>query len=79
MAGSCSFNYYAGILQKNIITPPQNDNKVMEAVDMPNNEADLRLAFARQTDELRLARRQLANSQLRVKELEEQIRKLQRQ
>lgn len=79
MAGSCSFNYYARILQKNIITPPQNDNKVMEAVDMPNNEADLRLAFARQTDELRLARRQLANSQLRVKELEEQIRKLQRQ
>ncbi|KOX68216.1 Coronin-2B [Melipona quadrifasciata] len=62
---------------KNIIST--NDNKVLENVDIPNNEAELRLAFVRQTDELRLVRRQLANSQLRVKELEEQIRKLQRQ
>ncbi|KMQ93490.1 coronin-2b-like isoform 1 protein [Lasius niger] len=66
-------------MQKNIISSPLNDNKVMETVDVPNNEAELRLAFARQTDELRLVRRQLANSQLRVKELEDQIRKLQRQ
>lgn len=51
----------------------------METADIPNNEAELRLAFARQTDELRLVRRQLANSQLHVKELEDQIRKLQRQ
>lgn len=51
----------------------------METVDVPNNEAELRLALARQTDELRLVRRQLANSQLRVKELEDQVRKLQRQ
>lgn len=51
----------------------------METVDVPNNEAELRSAFARQTDELRLVRRQLANSQQRVKELEDQIRKLQRQ
>lgn len=65
--------------QKNIISSSLNDNKVMETVDVPNNEAELRLAFARQTDELRLVRRQLANSQLRVKELEDQIRKLQRQ
>ncbi|XP_015116383.1 coronin-2B isoform X2 [Diachasma alloeum] len=56
---------------------PLNDNKIMESVDIPNNEAELRLAYARQTDELRLARRQLANSQVRVKELEEQLRKLQ--
>lgn len=56
-----------------------NDNKNMEAVDIPNNESELRLAFTRQTDELRLVRRQLANSQLRVKELEEQIKKLQLQ
>lgn len=65
--------------QKNIMSSPLNDNKVMETVDVPNNEAELRLAFARQTDELRLVRRQLANSQLRVKELEDQVRKLQRQ
>lgn len=65
-------------MQKNIISSPLNDNKVLENVDIPNNEAELRLAFVRQTDELRLVRRQLANSQLRVKELEEQIRKLQR-
>lgn len=51
----------------------------METVDTLNNEAELRLAFARQTDELRLVKRQLANSQLRVKELEDQVRKLQRQ
>lgn len=44
---------------------------------MPNNEAELRLAYVRQMDELRLVKRQLANSQLRVKELEEQLRKLQ--
>ncbi|EFN80061.1 Coronin-2B [Harpegnathos saltator] len=64
-------------MQKNIMSPPLNDNKVMETVDIPNNEAELRLALARQTDELRLVRRQLANSQLRVKELEDQVRKLQ--
>ena len=69
----------SAVLQKNIISTTLNDNKVLETVDIPNNEAELRLAFARQTDELRLVRRQLANSQLRVKELEEQIRKLQRQ
>ncbi|XP_063978268.1 coronin-2B-like isoform X2 [Diachasmimorpha longicaudata] len=56
---------------------PLNDNKIMESVDIPNNEAELRLAYARQTDELRLIRRQLANKQMRVKELEEQLRKLQ--
>lgn len=61
------------------MSSPLNDNKVMETVDIPNNEAELRLALARQTDELRLVRRQLANSQLRVKELEDQVRKLQRQ
>lgn len=61
------------------MSSPLNDNKAMETVDVPNNEAELRLAFARQTDELRLVRRQLANSQLRVKELEDQVRKLQRQ
>jgi coronin-2 len=59
------------------MSSPLNDNKVMETIDIPNNEVELRMAFARQTDELRLVRRQLANSQLRVKELEEQIRKLQ--
>jgi len=64
--------------QKNM-SSSLNDNKVMETIDVPNNEVELRMAFARQTDELRLVRRQLANSQLRVKELEEQIRKLQRQ
>lgn len=63
--------------QKNMMSSPLNDNKVMKTVDVPNNEAELRVAFARQTDELRLVRRQLANSQLRVKELEDQIRKLQ--
>lgn len=52
-----------------------NDNKTLETTDIPNNEAELRLAYLRQTDELRLVRRQLANSQLHVKELEEQIRK----
>ncbi|XP_043465467.1 coronin-2B-like isoform X1 [Leptopilina heterotoma] len=65
-----------GNIQNNIETSAMNDNK-LEAVDDPNNEAELRLAFARQTDELRIVRRQLANSQLRVKELEEQIRKMQ--
>jgi len=59
------------------MSSPLNNNKVMETVDVPNNEMELRMAFTRQTDELRLVRRQLANSQLRVKELEEQIRKLQ--
>ena len=63
-------------MQNNIVAT-MNDNKVQESVDVPNNEAELRLAYARQTDELRLVRRQLANSQLRVKELEEQIRKVQ--
>ncbi|XP_015589488.1 coronin-2B isoform X3 [Cephus cinctus] len=63
--------------KSNIVTTTLNDNKVLETVDIPNNEAELRVAFARQTDELRLVRRQLANSQLRVKELEEQVRKLQ--
>ncbi|XP_033225716.1 coronin-2A-like [Belonocnema kinseyi] len=60
-------------LQNNIVS--EQNNKLEE--DIPNNEAELRLAFATQTDELRLVRRQLANSQLRVKELEEQVRKLQ--
>ncbi|KAG8036659.1 hypothetical protein G9C98_003981 [Cotesia typhae] len=54
-----------------------SDNKISESVDVPNNEAELRLAYVRQMDELRLVKRQLANSQLRVKELEEQLRKLQ--
>lgn len=54
-----------------------SDNKNLESVDVPNNEAELRLAYVRQMDELRLVKRQLANSQLRVKELEEQLRKLQ--
>jgi coronin-2 len=54
-----------------------NDNKILDTADIPNNEAELRLAYLQQTDELRLVRRQLANSQLRVKELEEQIRKQQ--
>lgn len=57
------------------MTSALNDNKILETSDIPNNEADLRMAYVRQTDELRLVRRQLANSQLRVKELEEQIRK----
>ncbi|XP_029672141.1 coronin-2B-like isoform X2 [Formica exsecta] len=70
---------FGNVAMQNIISSPLNDNKVMENVDIPNNEAELRLAFARQTDELRLVRRQLGNSQLRVKELEDQIRKLQRQ
>lgn len=52
----------------------------METIDVPpNNEAELRLAYVRQADELRLMRRQLANSRLRVKELEEQVWKLQNQ
>ncbi|XP_057338344.1 coronin-2B-like isoform X2 [Microplitis mediator] len=54
-----------------------SDNKNLESVDVPNNEAELRLAYVRQMEELRLVKRQLANSQLRVKELEEQLRKLQ--
>ncbi|OXU27488.1 hypothetical protein TSAR_010648 [Trichomalopsis sarcophagae] len=62
-------------LQNNIVSSTINDNKALETTDIPNNEAELRLAYLRQTDELRLVRRQLANSQLRVKELEEQIRK----
>ncbi|XP_015116382.1 coronin-2B isoform X1 [Diachasma alloeum] len=68
------FGAYSNVYKNNA---PLNDNKIMESVDIPNNEAELRLAYARQTDELRLARRQLANSQVRVKELEEQLRKLQ--
>lgn len=63
--------------QNNIVSTTMNDNKVLESVDIPNNEAELRLAYARQTDELRLVRRQLTNSQQRVKELEEQLRKAQ--
>ncbi|KAI4488493.1 hypothetical protein M0802_011599 [Mischocyttarus mexicanus] len=67
-------------LQNNIITTSLSNNKVMEAIDAPpNNEAELRLAYVRQADELRLMRRQLANSRLRVKELEEQVWKLQNQ
>lgn len=46
-------------------------------MEIPNNEAELRLAYARQTDDLRLVKLQLSASQRRVKELEEQIRKLQ--
>lgn len=64
-------------LQNNIITI--SDNKVIENIDVPNNEAELKFAYIRQADELRLMRRQLANSQLRIKELEEQVRKLQHQ
>lgn len=64
-------------IQNNNVGVTMNDNKSLESVDIPNNEAELRLAYARQTDELRLVRRQLANSQLRVKELEEQLRKAQ--
>lgn len=63
------------LFQTNILAA--SDNKVLDDVDIPNNEAELRLVFARQTEELRLVRRQLANSQLRVKELEEQLRKSQ--
>ncbi|XP_043488387.1 coronin-2B-like isoform X2 [Polistes fuscatus] len=67
-------------LQNNIITTSLSNNKVMETIDVPpNNEAELRLAYVRQADELRLMRRQLANSRLRVKELEEQVWKLQNQ
>ncbi|XP_044009355.1 coronin-2B-like isoform X3 [Aphidius gifuensis] len=54
-----------------------NDNKNHESIDVPNNEAELRLVYARQTEELRLVKLQLTTSQRRVKELEEQIRKLQ--
>ncbi|XP_011303426.1 coronin-2B-like isoform X1 [Fopius arisanus] len=68
------FGAYSNVYKNNA---PLNDNKIMESVETPNNEAELRLAYARQTDELRLVRRQLANSQVRVKELEEQLRKLQ--
>lgn len=64
-------------LQNNIITTSLSNNKVIETIDVPNNEAELRLAYVRQADELRLMRRQLANSQLRIKELEEQVRRLQ--
>ena len=61
------------------MTSSFTDNKIIETTDIPNNEAELRMAYLRQTDELRLVRRQLANSQLRVKELEEQLRKHQQQ
>ena len=64
-------------MQNNIVSSTINDNKVLETADIPNNEAELRLAYLRQNDELKLIRRQLANSQLRVKELEEQLRKQQ--
>ncbi|KAL7295909.1 hypothetical protein TKK_0010949 [Trichogramma kaykai] len=64
-------------LSNNIVTSSLNDNKSLESSDVPNDEADLKVAYVRQGEELRLIRRQLANSQLRVKELEEQIRKYQ--
>ncbi|XP_014222602.1 coronin-2B-like isoform X1 [Trichogramma pretiosum] len=63
--------------KNNIVTSSLNDNKSLESSDVPNDEADLKVAYVRQGEELRLIRRQLANSQLRVKELEEQIRKYQ--
>ncbi|XP_058801342.1 coronin-2B-like isoform X1 [Phymastichus coffea] len=63
---------------QNNISPSLNDNKVLDT-EIPINESELRVAYLRQTDELRLVRRQLANSQLRVKELEEQLRKQQQQ
>lgn len=64
-------------MQNNIVSSSLNDNKALETVAIPNNEAELRLVYLRQAEELKLVRRQLANSQLRVKELEEQIRKYQ--
>ena len=60
--------------QNNMVTSSMNDNKVLESSEVPNNEADLKIAYIRHTEELRLIKRQLANSQMRVKELEEQIR-----
>ncbi|XP_046592523.1 coronin-2B isoform X1 [Neodiprion lecontei] len=67
-------NYYR---KNNIMASSLNDNKTIGIMEPPINESELRAAFARQTDELRLVRRQLANSQLRIKELEEQVIKLQ--
>ncbi|XP_046436706.1 coronin-2B isoform X2 [Neodiprion pinetum] len=64
-------------VQNNIMASSLNDNKTIGITEPPINESELRAAFARQTDELRLVRRQLANSQLRIKELEEQVIKLQ--
>lgn len=63
------------VLQNNNIAPTNiNDNKTLEtAANFPND--DLKMAYLRQSEELRLITRQLANSQLRIKELEEQIKK----
>lgn len=44
--------------------------------DNIRTENDLRLAYESQSDEIRKLRKQLANSEKRVKELEEQIKKL---
>lgn len=66
------------IQNNNNVTPTINDNKVLETTDVPNNDTDLRLAYLRQSEELRLIKRQLANSQLRVKELEDQIQTMRR-
>ncbi|XP_048512695.1 coronin-2B-like isoform X4 [Athalia rosae] len=71
-------NFGSVTTQKNILTSPLSDNKTLSTVE-PLNESDLRMAYVHQGDELRLLRRQLANSQLRVKELEEQVLKLQNQ
>lgn len=67
------------LFKNNIMASSLGDNKIIDDADSPNNESELKVAFARQTDELRLVKRQLANSQLRIKELEEQIIKLQNQ
>lgn len=67
------------MFQNNMITAANDANKAgcnNAEVLLPNNEAELRLAFLRQLEETKLLRRQLANSQSRVRELEEQLRKL---
>ncbi|XP_065170648.1 coronin-2B-like isoform X2 [Atheta coriaria] len=45
--------------------------------DNINTENDLKRAYKAQGEELRLVKKQLANSEIRVKELEDQIRRLQ--
>lgn len=63
-------------VQNNVVNSTLNDNKVLDKLEIPNNEADLRVEFIRQFEELRIARRELSNSKSRIKELEDQLRKI---
>lgn len=63
-------------VQNNVVNSTLNDNKMLDKLEIPSNEADLRVAFIRQFEELRIARRELSNSKSRIKELEDQLRKM---